>query len=260
MIELKSNTYTTPSHHRIKLFPSFRFYIRLFWIVLKANRQANKNSFDSAAFCAANWAILRALEKSGVQFEVDGIDNVRNLDGPAIFIGNHMSSLETMTLSSFIEPFMSVLFIMKRELLDYPLFGVITRATDPIAVGRTNPREDLVQVLNEGKKKLNQGRSIVIFPQRTRTKYFEPSKFNTLGVKLAQRANAYVVPLALLTDAWGNGKLIKDFGKIDPNKPVKISFGEAFKVGESNSEAHKRVLSFIDNKLRQWGREDLILK
>lgn len=258
MDKLESNIYTTPEKKYSSFLPSIRFYLRLFSIVIKANRLARRNQFDGKAYLKANWDILNALEKSGVKVYAEGIDHIRNLKGPAIFIGNHMSSLETMTLASFIEPFGSVLYIQKKELLDYPLFGIVTGARDPIAVGRANPREDLIQVLNEGKEKLKQGRSIIIFPQRTRTKYFEPQKFNTLGIKLAQRSNVDVIPVALLTDAWGAGKFIKDFGKIAPSKQVKISFGEPFKVTTS-AEAHQKVLDFIASKLKEWGREDLIV-
>ncbi len=257
MNNLSENIYKSPSNVRKSLLPSFMFFLRLFKIIINKNGLAKKGEFNSAEFAKANWEILHALESVGVRYEVEGIDNVRNLDSPAVYIGNHMSSLETMTLASFIEPFRTVSFIMKKELLEYPLFGVITGARHPITVGRENPREDLMHVLNDGKKKLAEGRSIVIFPQRTRALFFEPSKFNTLGIKLAQRSNAFIVPLAIISDAWGNGKLVKDFGKIDTDKVVRISFGKAFKV-ENASESHKSVLAFIGSKFKEWGREDLI--
>ena len=49
---------------------------------------------------------------------------------------------------------------------------------------------------------------------------FDPTLFNSLGNKLAKRNNVPVIPLALITDAWGNGKYIKEAGKIDPSKPM----------------------------------------
>lgn len=255
-----TDTYRTPGKYGKSLFPSLSFYTRLFKIIIIANRKAVAGKFDSKAYLDANWEILQALEKVGLRFVAEGINHIRALESPAVFIGNHMSSLETMTLAAFIEQFKTVVFIMKQELLDYPLFGKVTGARNPIVVGRENPREDLMQVLSDGKKKLSEGTSIVIFPQKTRTKYFDPTKFNTLGIKLAQKSDVNVVPVALLTDAWENGKLVKDFGKIDPEKEVRISFGEPFKVEGSSAEAHKKVLNFIKKKLIEWGREDLIVK
>ena len=52
------------------------------------------------------------------------------------------------------------------------------RGMDNIAVGRDNPREDFKRVLSEGKNKLEQGISIIIYPQSTRAVEFDPSKFN----------------------------------------------------------------------------------
>jgi len=44
--------------------------------------------------------------------------------------------------------------------------------------------------------------------EKERTVAFDPALFTSIGVKLAQRAGVPVVPLALLTDAWGNGRLV----------------------------------------------------
>jgi peptide chain release factor 2 len=61
-------------------------------------------------------------------------------------------------------------------------------------VTRRHPREDLKQVLTEGAEHLAQGRSVLVFPQATRSTSFDPSTFNTLAVKLAARASVDVVP------------------------------------------------------------------
>ena len=56
-------------------------------------------------------------------------------------------------------------------------------------------------VLEGGKQRLQKGISIIVFPQTTRTVRFEPENFNSIGVKLAQRAKVPIIPLALRTDA-----------------------------------------------------------
>ena len=84
------------------------------------------------------------------------------------------------------------------------------RSRNPIVVGRTDPRKDLEAVMNGGVELLKNGISIVIFPQSTRSVEFKPEEFNSLGVKLAKKAGVDVVPIALKTDFWGNGKLIKE--------------------------------------------------
>ena len=97
--------------------------------------------------------------------------------------------------------------MVKESLLKYPFFGPVLGSREPIVVGRSNPREDLVAVLEGGEARLKQGRSVIVFPQSTRSSVFDPAHFNTIGVKLAKRAGVPVIPVALKTDAWGNGNL-----------------------------------------------------
>ena len=49
--------------------------------------------------------------------------------------------------------------------------------------------------------------SVLIFPQTTRELFFDPKKFNTLGIKLAKRAKVPVIPIAVKTDAWWHGQM-----------------------------------------------------
>ena len=67
-----------------------------------------------------------------------------------------------------------------------------------------------------------------------------------------------VIPVALLTDAWGNGKYVKEAGKIDPKKPVCVAFGEPLTITGNGAEEHEKILEFIAGKFREWGRTDLL--
>ncbi|HTU03505.1 MAG TPA: lysophospholipid acyltransferase family protein, partial [Candidatus Sulfotelmatobacter sp.] len=129
----------------------------------------------------------------------------------------------------------------------------VMRSRDPIVVGRVNPREDLKAVLEGGAERLARGVSIVVFPQTTRTPVFDPAEFNTIGVKLAKRAGVPVVPLALKTDAWGEGRLIKDLGRIDPSKTVHFAFGAPRCIAGRGSEEHEEIVRYISAHLAAWG-------
>ncbi len=242
------------------LCPTLKFYFKLVRIVYEANRKAVKGLYDGINHTYASLKIMQALESVGVEFEVKGLDNLRKSQGPAVFIGNHMGTLETMAIEVFIYPIKPVIYIIKKELIDYPLFGKVVGANYPILVSRVNPRKDFVTVLEEGKKRLEAGFSIIIFPQKTREMFLRFKEFNSLGIKLAQKNNVEVIPFAVKTDAWQNGKWIKDFGKIDPSKKVKIEFGEPFKVEGKASEAHARTLAFIESKFIEWGMGKYIIK
>lgn len=126
------------------------------------------------------------------------------------------------------------------------------RSRDPIVVARKNPREDLQTVMTRGKELLAKGTSVIIFPQSTRSAQFIPEDFNSLGVKLAKAAGLQVLPVAIKTDFWGNGKFLKDIGPIDRRKPIHMEFGKPFSIEGNGKEEHNRIVDFISAHLREW--------
>ncbi len=239
-----------------KALTSLTFYSRLFSIVVRGSSQAKRGRYGTPEWCADSLATLRALEAAGVTFEITGTDAFKAVEGPCVFIANHMSALETFVLPAIIAPFKDATFVVKQSLVDYPVFKYIMRSRDPITVGRTNPRDDLRAVLEGGTERLKAGRSVVIFPQTTRTPVFDPAQFNTIGIKLAKRAGMPVVPIALTTGAWGNGMLLKDYGRIDPSKNARFAFGKPLRIRDRGAEEHQEIIEFIAGKLKEWETED----
>lgn len=242
-----------------RLFPSIAFYKDVLSIVLSASRKARMGIYTDYEWCRSSLDTIRSLEAVGAVFEVSGINHLQEIEPPCVFIGNHMSTLETFALPAIIRPFMPVTFVVKQDLVEYPVFRHIMLSRDPVVVGRTNPREDLKAVLEGGEKRLKKGISIVIFPQQprggARSVIFDPAAFNTMGIKLAKRAGVPVVPVAVKTDAWGNGKWLRDFGKIDPSKKVHIAFGGPLHIKDRGAEEHQAVIDFIMERLIEWGGE-----
>jgi len=163
--------------------------------------------------------------------------------------------LDTFLLPGLILPFHRVTFVVKESLLRYPVFGAVMRAVRPIALARKNPRKDLKVVLDEGQRLIRNGCSVVIFPQSTRSARFDAANFNSLGVKLAKQAGAFVVPLALKTDFQANGRFIKEMGRVDPGKTVHIKFGSPLPVTGNGQATQQAVIGFIEENLLQWGGE-----
>jgi 1-acyl-sn-glycerol-3-phosphate acyltransferase len=259
-ISMKDLIYTDGMYHTsseqlsffARRFPSLAFYRQFFAIIFKASAKAKRFQLDGVGRCKGSFEILRALENVGVHFEITGIEHVKHLEGPCVFIANHMSMLETLVLAVIILPVKKMTFIVKQSLLEYPVFKHVMRSWDPIAVSRKNPRDDLKAVLEGGAERLRNGISIIVFPQTTRTTSFDPAQFNTIGIKLAKKAQSPVVPIALLTDAWGNGKYIKDFGKIDPSKNVHFAFGKPMWIQGRGNKEHETIIHFINDKLQEW--------
>jgi 1-acyl-sn-glycerol-3-phosphate acyltransferase len=250
-----TNNYSTPPRSTSMLVrrqATPLFYFQVLMIVLKASRMAKRGRYDDAQWIKSSLNTIKALESVGGRFEIENVPSYRNPESSCVFIANHMSVLETFVLPCLIQPQCDVTFVVKESLIDYPFFRHVMRSRDPIVVGRANPRQDLRTVLGEGRKLLSSNVSVVIFPQTTRSVNFEPSNFNTLGVKLAARAKVPIIPIALKTDAWGLGRKLKDFGKIRPDKTVHICFGEPLRVQGSGKEEHKIVVDFIMTKLKDW--------
>jgi 1-acyl-sn-glycerol-3-phosphate acyltransferase len=246
-------TYVTPDDVRVSLLPStLAVYLRVVNVVFSSAHAAKRGRYDARRWSNSSIDIFNGLERGGCRFEITGLEHLRALDGPVVFAGNHMSTLETMILPGLINPSRPCTFVIKPSLMEYPVFQHVMRSRDPIVVTRDNPRQDLITVLEEGARRLADGISIVLFPQTTRTNHFDPAQFNTLGVKLAKKAGVPVVPVALKTDAWGNGKRLKEFGPIDSSKTIHFTFGAPMTVEGNGREQQEAIVRFITEHLDRW--------
>jgi 1-acyl-sn-glycerol-3-phosphate acyltransferase len=254
----ESDNYNTPVNGKKSLFEKMRIDSRLYFtykyarVVLRTRKEAVNKVYDTKHWTDSSFEILRFLEKAGGVFHITGMDKFKNLSGPVLFISNHMSTLETMILPCIIGPHKELTFVVKESLVKHPLFGDVMRSRNPIVVGRTDPRKDLEAVMNEGTEKLKNGISIIIFPQSTRSVEFKPEDFNSLGVKLAKKAGVTVIPIALKTDFWGNGKMIKELGPIDHNKHIHIKFGDPIEITGNGKEENQKIIEFIKSSLEEW--------
>ena len=253
------DTYVTPETAALPIlsfFPNICFYWLMYSTLKKASDVARTGVYSSDAWIQSCADIRASFEKCGAKFTVEGFDKFKHLDGPCVFVGNHMSTLETFVLPSFIRPFRPVTYVVKRSLLSYPVFCHILRARNPIVVDRKDPRADFTVVMKEGMDHLAKGVSIIVFPQSTRYRGIRKQQFNSIGVKLARKANVPVVPVALRTDAWGmNGLfgLLKDHGAIRPEIPVNFRFGDPITITGNGKNEQEHIFSFIENALAEWG-------
>lgn len=236
-----------------RLFPALRFYAGIANIVWRSGSRAKHGRYDDAEWIKSSEATARLAEAIGAHITIENVAAIAGLKGPAVILGNHMSTLETFILPSVIRPHRPVTFVVKRELVEMPVFKHTMKSRDPIVLGRSNPREDLKTVLTEGEARLRDGICVIVFPQKNRGPQWTPSAFNSIGVKMAKRAGVPVVPLALRTDVWGTGKRIRDVGPINPSLPVRFAFGNPISVEGNARDAQEAVIHFITEKVRSWG-------
>lgn len=238
---------------RLCLNTRLYFVLRYLPIVFNASSLARKGRFDDEQWNRHSLLILRLLEQCGGRFHISGFDHAAAHPGPVVFVSNHMSTMETMLFPGLLNPIKPVTFVVKKSLVDFPVFGPVMRSRDPVVVERRHPREDLLQVLEEGAKRLAAGRSVVIFPESTRQKCFDPANFNSLGVKLARRCGVPVQPIAIRTDFWGNGRLLRDLGPLRRRQPIHMVIGAPISFDDNGKAAHEACISFILEHTRTWG-------
>lgn len=251
------DSYDTPPGAKMPFSPSLSFYLRLLagplrWLC----RRAAQNRCDDAAWAYSSAWCADLLEEAGCRLWIRGLANIDAPAGPCVFIANHMSTLETFILPGIVRPRRPVTFVVKNSLVKMPFFGPVMRSRDPVVVGRVNPREDLATVLNGGAERLRRGVSIIVFPQSTRTLEFSEEHFNSIGVKLARRANVPIVPVALKTDTWGQGAKIKELGKIRPDLPARFEFAAPMSVEDNGKKEHAEICNFISQRLAEWRVSD----
>lgn len=236
-----------------RTFPGLSFYRAMWHVVRDASRLARRGAYDDDEWIKSSDRVIHAVEAVGARLAVENLAQFAHLPQPLVIVGNHMSTFETFALPSLLRPYLPFTFVVKRELVEMPVFKHIMLSRNPVVVGRANARDDLRVMLEEGEARLRAGISIAVFPQRTRAAVWKPSEFNSIAVKLARRVGVPVVPLALRTDVWGIGRWVKDLGRIQPKLPLRMAFGDPLTVTGNGRETHEAVVRFITGRLRSWG-------
>jgi 1-acyl-sn-glycerol-3-phosphate acyltransferase len=128
----------------------------------------------------------------GLSHEVEGLENIPH-DKAAIILSKHQSAWETIALRQFISPQTAVL---KKSLLQIPFGGWALATLKPIAIDRSNQKEALKMLLDQGIERLQEGLFVLVFPEGTRVAPGANKKFNAGGAMLAQKSGFPVIPLA----------------------------------------------------------------
>ncbi|MBR7155580.1 MAG: 1-acyl-sn-glycerol-3-phosphate acyltransferase [Lentisphaeria bacterium] len=257
------DSYDTPENlpvslaYKLMFCSRWYFYLKNFGIFIAAGKLGKQGKLDGDAQIAQSSGNVKLIENIGGHLHIRGLNHLRDLNGePVVIIGNHMSLLETAMMHALIREHLDFSFVVKESLYDIPVFKYILSSMNAIAVTRTNPREDLKKVLSEGKKMLSMGRSMIVFPQSTRSATFDPAQFNSIGIKLAKSAGVRVVPLALKTDMLGIGKLCRDLGPVYPHKDVWFEFGAPLTIEGNGQQQQQQVIEFISTCLERWNNQE----
>jgi len=141
---------------------------------------------------ARGWARL-ILRTSGVR--VGLLHRERFATGVSVVLAaNHESFYDILVLLAVLP--MSVRFLAKRNLFRLPFLGWSIAAAGFIPVDR-HTRSRNAAVVDTALARLQRGRSLVVFPEETRTRTGELLPFKTGAALIALKAGLPIVPLAL---------------------------------------------------------------
>ncbi len=129
---------------------------------------------------------------AGMQVVVEGQENIP--DTPSVIMIKHTTIFETYGHVPF---FPKTAWVIKREVLWIPIIGwAIGVVLNPIAINRGKGRSAVKQVIEKGKRRLDEGTWVTIFPEGTRVPYGETRKYGISGAALAKDAGVSIVPVA----------------------------------------------------------------
>ena len=234
------------------------YHLQMARIYAKGYGLSARPGFREREWAPLSFEVARLVERCGGRLAFEGFEHVRELgDSAAVVVANHVSSLETYLLPSFLLAWHDVAYVLKDSLTRYPVLGRCVRAIRPIPVTRRSPVADLRAVLEHGTRALDEGRFVVLFPQGSRHRLFDPAGFNTLGTKLARRARRPVLPLCLATDFLRIGSWQRDlFATVHPRSTVRFACGAPIPWDLPEDELQRRQTDFISSTLARWEKED----
>ena len=141
----------------------------------------------------------------------------------------HQSQFETFFLQWL---FNCPVFILKKELLNIPIFGWHLKKIGSISINRNKITKDNLDFPNKIKKHINtSNRPIIIFPQSTRVDVTDRSPFKKGVKRIYEELNIFCKPIAL-----NSGSIWPKKGKLTTNKTLTVSILDPISPGMEPNE------------------------
>ena len=186
--------------------------------------------------------ILKIILNTKVIFH--GEENLKKVDN--FFVASaHQSMFETFALQI---PLDGPIFILKKELLNIPLFGWYLRKIGSIAIVRDTTTRENLNFFDKVRERIETSkRPLLIFPQGTRVKLGEQPPFKKGVGRIYKALNLPCVPVALNTGkVWPKNSFLKYPGDIH------ISFLEPIMSGKNNEEFVKDIENKIYTEIKKF--------
>ena len=181
------------------------------------------------------------IKISGVELEINGKENIED-DKNYIFAPNHTSFIDFPVL--FISVGKYLVFVAKKELKRIPIFNSILDVSGCVFVDRENT-DKAVKSLDKLKKDIeNTPRSIVIFPEGTRSESLELGNFKKGAAVLGINTGLPIIPVYIDGSFdWWNKNFRDNYNKIV------VNFGEPILTKDINYSGRENLTDLIKNRI-----------
>ncbi len=199
----------------------------------------------SKRFALIEWYAARIFDMlrltCGLTYSVEGTENIPS--EPHIAYWKHSSAWETFGQFLVGPP---KVIVLKYELMYIPFFGWSLKLLCSIAVKRGAGASAVNQVVQQGRDRLGEGLSILIFPEGTRVAAGETRPYGVSGALLASRVGCKAVPIA--HDAgyyWPRRGFLKRPGNI------RVVIGPPIETaGREPRDINDEAQAWIENAIR----------
>ena len=171
----------------------------------------------------------------GITHEIRGLRYLS--EEPLIIVSKHQSAFETFALYYYLK---NSFFIHKKQLFYIPVFGQYLWKSNMVSIDRAGQASTIRKMISDIKTKLNDGSTIIIFPEGTRKKPGEKADYKTGFIGIYNTSKRKLQPVALNSGLfWQKGlKVIK-------RGHVIIEFLPQIDIGLDKKE----ILSKVENSI-----------
>ncbi len=182
----------------------YGFYKLLGFILPKAN--------NKILLVLVQWWARNILRIGGIKLNLSGSENIPK-NSRVCFVSNHQSNYDIGILISAIP--MIIGFIAKVELKKYLPLRVWMEEINCLFINRKKPKLSIKNV-EERIQAIKEGKTLLIFPEGTRSKGYNMQSFKTGSLRLLVENNIEIVPITIKNSflRYEKEKRIKP-GKID---------------------------------------------
>ncbi len=219
-----------------------------FWSVIFSVFPTADNKIHKVA---SLWAQI-LLFLSNTKVNVIGADNL--LYGkPQILMANHQSDFDILISLAHIP--LQFRWIAKKELFAIPIFGAAMRSAGYIEIDRSN-REKALQSIDEAALRIRRGKSVMTFPEGTRSRDGEIKAFKQGTFHLAIQSGVPIVPVTII----GSGRIMpKRSLRIRPGQ-IKLIIGNPIEVIHYDIEKRHELIENVRNEIiknyNEWKETD----